>query len=342
MKRYITKLLAGENLSREEAREAMDLVLDNGATPAQISAYLVLLRAKGETVDEISGSADMMKEKALHIHPMRGDYVDLVGTGGDGANTFNISTTAAFVAAGAGAPVAKHGNRAISSKSGSTDVLEALGVEVNLSPEEVERCINEIGIGFMFARSFHPKMKTVAGVRQELGQRTLFNILGPISNPSDAKYQALGIFNADLTEPIAKAMLDMGVVRGMTFNCDGVDELTTAGVNRISEIANGSVKTYETTAEDYGLTAACFDDLAGGTAQENAGITREILAGEKSPRRDTVLLNAAAALYIQGTASDMIDGVKRAAEAIDSGAAAQKLADLAALTQTIRQEKQGA
>ena len=338
MRKVIQKLIKGQHLTQQEARNAMDKVLDNGASPAQVSAYLMLLRAKGETVEEIIGSADMLKEKAFHIQPRVGNYVDLVGTGGDGANTFNISTTAAFVTAGAGVPVAKHGNRAISSRSGSVDVLEALGIYVDLSPEQVERCVEQNGIGFMFARSFHPKMKTVSGVRAELGVRTIFNILGPLSNPSNAKYQVIGVFDAALTQPLAEAMMGMGVERGMVFSCQGVDELTTVHKNHVSEIRNGQVSSYTIDALQYGLQKATFDDLAGGTAQENALITRSILEGQTGPRRDTVLLNAAASIYVQGTARNMKEGVEMAATAIDNGAAKAKLDAVVAFSNSCKQE----
>lgn len=338
MKAIIKKLSVSQDLTREEAEQAMDQVLDNGATLAQISAFLTLLRMKGETVDEIVGCAQVMKQKALHIHPHRANYVDLVGTGGDGSNTFNISTTSAFVVAGANVPVAKHGNRAISSRSGSTDVLEALGVSVMLTPEQVAQCVDEVGIGFMFARAFHPSMKNVAVVRGDLGIRTIFNILGPISNPSDARCQVIGVYKEELVHPLASAMMEMGVERGVVMCSNGIDEFTTLGNTVMSEIRNGKVTDTILDPTNYGFAIADKKDIAGGTAEENAAITKLILAGEKGARRDTVLLNAGITIYVQGSAESIQDGIEQAAKSIDSGAAAQKLEDLIQLTQSMKAE----
>ncbi|MDP4152187.1 MAG: anthranilate phosphoribosyltransferase [Bacillota bacterium] len=335
IKTAIQKLVTGENLSRKEVIGAMDMVMGGGATPAQISAFLTALRMKGETIEEITGCAQVMKNKATHIQPNVNAYIDLVGTGGDGVNTFNISTTAAFVAAAAGVPIAKHGNRAISSRSGSIDVLEALGINVMLPPEKVQLCVEKCGIGFMFARTFHPAMKNVSVVRGELGIRSVFNILGPISNPSDAKRQVIGVFDKTLTHPIANVMLNMGVERGMVLCCEGIDELTTTAPNTVSEIKDGKIFDYIITASDLGFHDASAGDIKGGTAEENAAITLSILGGEKGAKRDTVLMNAGAAIYIAGFADSLENGIKAAAEAIDSGKALGKLKEVVKFTNEI-------
>lgn len=335
MKEIIRKLVDGDDLSRQEAMYAMDQVLDSGATLAQISAFLTLLRVKGETVEEITGCAQMLKQKAIHIHP-KGDYVDLVGTGGDGANTFNISTTAAFIVAGAGIRVAKHGNRAISSRSGSTDLLEALGVNIEITPEQVTQCVDEVGIGFMFARTFHKSMKNVNIVRSELGIRTIFNILGPISNPSDAKCQVIGVFSKDLVHPLAEGMMNMNVEKGIVMCCDGIDEFTTVSPTAMSQIIDGHVVDAILNPADYGFQQATLEDITGGTAMENAKITMKILKGEKSARRDTVVLNAGMTIYAQGLADKIEMGIEKAEESIDTGMALDKLDELIQLTQNMK------
>ena len=335
IKSAIQKLVVKQDLTKEEAMQAMDMVLDNGATYAQISAFLTSLRMKGETIDEITGCALTMKHKAAHIHPTVSGYIDLVGTGGDGINTFNISTTSAFVVAAAGVPVAKHGNRAISSRSGSVDLLEALGVNVMLEPEQVEQCVEAIGLGFMFAKTFHKSMKHAALVRSELGIRTIFNILGPISNPSDAKTQVIGVFDKALTNPLAHAMMNMGVERGFVMNCEGIDEFATVGANQVSEIKDGLVMDYVLPPEHLGFERASVEDIRGGTAVENAQITRDILGGAKGPKRDTVLLNAGASIYAGRRADTIAQGIEMAREAIDSGAALKKLEQVIEMSNSI-------
>lgn len=326
IKEAIAKLVNGENLTLEEARKATDDILSDKATNAQISAYLTALRVKGETVDEIVGCAITVKDKASHIRPNCGKYVDFVGTGGDGTNTFNISTTAAFVIAAAGIPVAKHGNRAVSSKSGSADVLEKLGVNIMLEPNQVEDCIEKAGIGFMFARTFNKSMKNVGAVRSELGVRTVFNVLGPLSNPSDASMQIVGVYDRNLTNPLANVMLKMGVERGMVVNgiSNGMDEISTISETAISEIKDGTVTDYIISPEEMGLKRAKESEILGGTAEENAEITISILKGEKGAKRDIVLLNSAAAFYCGGKAESLKDGINAAAEIIDSGKAYEK------------------
>lgn len=329
----IKKITSFENLTFNEAKAAMDDIFSGNATPAQISAFLIGLKMKGETIDEIGGCAATMRDKADGIRP-RGNYIDCVGTGGDGANTFNISTTCAFVISAAGVPVAKHGNRAISSKSGSADVLETLGVNITANQETVKKCVEEIGVGFMFARTFNPCMKYVNGVRGELGIRTIFNILGPLSNPSGAKIQVIGVFDKNLTEPIANAMLKTGIERGMVMSGveDGLDEFSTYEDTQVSEIKDGKVITYTVSPEQFGIKRALSEDIKGGSAEENAKITLDILNGKQGAQRDIVLLNSAAAIYCGGKASSIEDGLLKAAEAIDSGRAAKQLELLAKLS----------
>lgn len=330
IKEAISKVVEGKNLTLDEAKDVMRIMLGGEATQAQIGSFLTALRIKGETIDEIVGCATVMQELAEHVKPKTDiNYIDLVGTGGDGANTFNISTTAAFVAAGAGVPIAKHGNRAISSRSGAADVLEALGINIMLEADKVERCIEEVGMGFMFAQIFNKAMKNVGQARKDMGIRTIFNILGPVSNPSNAKGAVIGVYSENLTEPLAKAMAAMGVERAVVVCGNGsMDEITNVGATRISEIKNGQVTTYEIKPSDFGIPYADAKDIAGGTCEENAKITNDILAGVKGPKRDIVLLNAGAAIYVAGIADTIAEGIKRAEESIDSGAAAKVLEKL--------------
>jgi anthranilate phosphoribosyltransferase len=319
-------VLAGRSLTADEAAAAMTVIMDGEATPAQIGALLTALRMKGESVEEIAGFARVMRARSLRITPDAAPLVDTCGTGGARLKTFNVSTTAAFVVAGAGVAVAKHGNRAASSKSGSADVLEALGVDITREPEAVRRCIEAVGVGFLFAQRFHPAMKHAAPVRRELGIRTVFNILGPLTNPAGAPCQVMGVYAPALTEPLARVLGLLGsrrafVVHGMA----GLDEWSTVGVTRVSELRDGQVTTREMTPGDVGLPEATIDDLTGGLPEENAAITRRILAGEGGPRRDIVLLNAAAALVAAGVVEVIPDGIQRAAVSIDSGAAIAKL-----------------
>ncbi len=331
----IAKLFEHKSLTLEEAFEAMDTIFSGNATPAQIGAYLAALRMKGETADEIAGSAKAMRSKALPVQVRSDRIVDVVGTGGDRSGTFNISTTAAFVVAGAGAPVAKHGNRAASSQSGSADVLAALGVKVDLHPEQVGRCIDEIGIGFMFAQTHHPAMKHAAGPRRELGARTIFNILGPLTNPAGAKRQLLGVYSGALTGLIADTLRELDSIHVLVVNgASAVDELVLDGVNKVSELNNGAVTHYEFSAQHYGLTHAGVDELGGGTPEFNAAITRSVLEDAATPaRRDVVLLNAGAALYAADVATDIGSGIGLARESIRSGQALAKLEALIAHSQ---------
>lgn len=323
MKELIAKVVEGKDLTEEEAKKGMEILLSGEATQAQIGSFLTALRMKGETLEELVGFASVLRDKAETISPQVGNYVDLVGTGGDCTYTFNISTTSAFAVAAAGLPVAKHGNRSISSKSGAGDVLEELGVNIMAEPATVERCVNEAGIGFMFAQLFNKSMKYVGQARKEMGVRTVFNILGPLANPSRAKNMVVGVYSPMLTEVVAKAMARLGVERAFVVSgADNMDEITLTGTTTISEIQDGEVKTFQFTPEEVGLKTCSLEELRGGDGKENAKITKAILSGEeKGPKRDIVLLNAGATLYVGGIAKDIKEGIKLAAEVIDSGKA---------------------
>ncbi|MCM1258184.1 MAG: anthranilate phosphoribosyltransferase [Roseburia sp.] len=334
MKEVISKAVSGENLTEEEAKHAMDVMLSGEATQAQIGAFLTALRMKGETVDELTGFASVLRDKADTISPKSKVYVDLVGTGGDSTYSFNISTTSAFVAAGAGLPIAKHGNRSISSKSGAGDVLEALGVNIMAEPSLVEKCVDEAGIGFMFAQLFNKSMRFVGQARSELGIRTVFNILGPLANPSRAKYMVVGVYDPQITEKIAVVMSRLGVERAFVMSgADNMDEFTITGETIVSEIDHGKVTTFKVTPEQFGLKRGTLEDLRGGDGAENAKITLSILSGEeKGPKREIVLLNAGATLYIAGMADSIQAGIAMAAESIDSGKAKKVLDKLVEMT----------
>jgi len=316
---------AGGSLTRDQAHTVMGLIMDGGATPAQVGALLMGLRLRGETVDEVTGFALAMREHATHVQCQRTPLVDTCGTGGDGLGTFNISTTAAFVAAGAGAVVAKHGNRAASSHCGSADVLAELGVRLDLAPDDVARCVDDIGIGFLFAQALHPAMKHAAGPRRELGVRTVFNILGPLSNPAGATRQVLGVGSASLMALVAEVSAALGTVRAFVVHGGGMDEITTLGPTTVVEVRDGMTRQYDLCPEDLGLAPATLMDLAGGTPAENADILLRVLSGEPGPRRDVVLLNAAAAIAAADLASSLAEAVPIAQESIDSGAALAKL-----------------
>lgn len=329
----IARLAEGTALAREEARDVMREIMSGEATPAQVAAFITALRIRGETPAVIAGCAEAMREKLTPVPAGTGAVVDTCGTGGDGAHTFNISTAAAFVAAGAGAVVAKHGNRSVSSQCGSADVLSALGVNVNAPAETMARCLQEIGLAFLFAPLLHPAMKFAIGPRREIGIRTVFNILGPLSNPAGARHGVLGVYHRDLVPVIARAAADLGAVRMFVVHgCDGLDEITLTGPTFVGEVRDGRVESYEVAPEDAGLDRCRQEDLKGGDAPANAGILRGVLRGERGPRRDIVTLNAAAALMAAGLASGFRDGAAKAAASIDSGAALAKLDRLVALT----------
>lgn len=341
---------SGESLSRTEAREVMAEVLSGKCSDAQIAALLTALRMKGETVEEIVGFAEAIRAAAAPLPIANADalavsgtgrdalipedsdtsLVDTSGTGGDASGTFNISTVTALVAAGAGVRVAKHGNRSISSKCGSADVVEALGVNIQVTPERAAKCLREIGICFLYAPNLHPAMKQVQGVRRELRMRTMFNLLGPLTNPARASGQVVGVYAVDLVEKLAEALSMLGLRRALVVHgADGLDEITITGKTRIAEAREGVVRTYEVEPEEFRMQRGKLQDLAGGDAAENAGIIRAILRGEKSPRRDVVILNAAAALVAAGKADHIADAVPLAAQSIDSGKASEKLEALA-------------
>lgn len=337
IKEAIARLVVGEGLAQDEAEGVMDEIMNGEATPSQIGAFLVALRMKGETADEIAGCARAMRAHATKVVTSRGNIVDTCGTGGDGAGTFNISTVTAFVVAGAGVAVAKHGNRSISSRCGSADVLEAAGVNIDLGPEEMGRCIDEAGIGFLFAPRLHPAMKHAAGPRREMAIRTIFNVLGPLSNPASASRQLLGVYADDLTEVLAGVLDMLGTKHALVVHgSHGLDELSTAGPSKITEVRSGRTRTYSLSPEQLGFSRCGLADLRGGSAAENVAIMKSLLKGERSARRDTVLLNSAAALLVGGKASNLAHGVELAAESIDSGQALQKLEHLASLSQSLK------
>jgi anthranilate phosphoribosyltransferase len=336
IQRAIDLLSRYGHLQDDEAEAVMNQIMTGGATDAQIGAYLMALRMKGETPDEITGSARAMRANAQQVlTQIDGDLLDTCGTGGDKSGTFNISTTVAFVAAGAGAHVAKHGNRAASSKCGSADVLGELGVNLDLTPEQVGQCINEVGIGFLFAPKLHPAMKHAIGPRRQMGVRTIFNILGPLTNPAGAQRQLMGIFAADLTDMVAHVLGKLGSKSAMVVSgYGGLDELTTTGPNHVSHYKDGTVRTYEFDPRDYGFPGANIADLLGDEAPLNARILKDILSGElRDAKRDVVVLNAGAALLAAGIVDDLEVGIQRAAEIIDSGAALAKLESLVAYSQ---------
>ncbi len=331
-KAFIAKVATRKSLTLDEASEAFEIMMSGKATSSQIGGFLMALRVRGETVDEITGAARIMRAKATHVVAPEG-AIDTCGTGGDAKGTHNISTCVAFVVAGAGVPVAKHGNRSVSSKSGSADVLAALGVNLNVTPQTVADCVSEAGVGFMFAPAHHAAMKHVGPSRVELGTRTIFNLLGPLSNPANTKRQVVGVFSRDWLEPLAHVLKNLGsehvwVVHGS----DGLDELTTTGPSFVAELRNGEVSSFEVSPEDIGLALAKVDDLKGGDAEQNAEAIRHVLLGENSAFRDIVILNAAAVLLVAGKADTLKDGATLAADSIDSGQARGCLDALVALT----------
>ena len=326
IKEAILKLAKKEDLTYDEAEKVMDEIMSGEATPVQMSAYLTALSLKGETIDEITASASGMRAHCIKLlHDM--DVLEIVGTGGDGSNSFNISTTASMVISAGGVPVAKHGNRAASSKSGAADVLEALGVKITLTPERSAEILKKIGICFLFAQNYHIAMKYVAPIRKELGIRTVFNILGPLSNPAGANMELMGVYDEALVVPLAQVMANLGVTRGMVvFGQDKLDEISMSAPTIVCEIKDGTFTSYELIPEQFGYARCQKEELVGGTPAENAEITRKILSGEeKGAKRKAVCLNAGAALYIAGKAESMKAGVKMAEELIDSGAALTKL-----------------
>jgi len=346
----VRALVDRKDLSRIEAAAAMEAIMSGAATNAQIAAFLTALRMKGETVEELIGFAQVMRQKAVKVRTRAGEVmgatgtdremlIDTAGTGGDASGTFNVSTATAFVVAGAGLKVAKHGNRSVSSLCGSADVVETLGINIELPPAKVARCVDEVGIGFLYAPLLHTAMKHVMAARREMGIRTVFNMLGPLTNPAGANAQVIGVYSDALTEPLARVLAELGTLRAFVVHgADGLDEISNTGPSHISEVHEGVVRSSSVRPEDFGLPRASIQELRGGDREENAEIIRQVLAGEAGARRDIVLMNAAAALVVGGKARDFKEGVALAAQSIDSGAAAAKLAGLIALSQRLANE----
>lgn len=325
IKEAIIKLTNKENLSYEEAKAVMNEIMSGEASDVQKSAYLTALTMKGETIDEITGSAEEMRNHAVQLSH-EGDVLEIVGTGGDKSDSFNISTTSSLVIASAGVPVAKHGNRAASSKSGAADVLESLGVNITISPRKSAELLQNIGICFLFAQSYHTAMKYVGSIRKELGIRTIFNILGPLANPASANLQVMGVYDESLVEPLAKVLSSLGVKRALVvYGQDRLDEISASAETSVCEVKDGTFKSYTISPEQFGLTRCKKEELTGGTPDENAAITKAVLAGEQGARRTAVVLNAGAGLYVAGKADSIEAGVRLAEELIDSGKAEKKL-----------------
>lgn len=331
LKRFISKAAGGEPLSRDEAREAFDVMMSGDATPSQIGGFLMALRVRGETVDEIVGAVATMRSKMVPVVAPAG-AIDIVGTGGDASGSYNVSTAAAFVVAGAGVPVAKHGNRALSSKAGTADALSALGVNLDLAPEGISACIAEAGLGFMFAPSHHSAMRHVGPSRVELGTRTIFNLLGPLANPAGVKRQLLGVFAPEWVVPLAEVLRDLGSETVWVVHGAGLDEMTTTGITNVAILDKGTIRTVEIDACDLGMDRVTLDDLRGGDGVHNAAALREVLMGARNPYRDITLLNAGAALVIADKAEALREGMDMAALSIDSGAALAALAKLVAVS----------
>jgi anthranilate phosphoribosyltransferase len=328
LKSIIGKLATGATLTREEAASAFDSMMSGEATPSQMGGLLMALRVRGETVEEITGAVSAMRSKMVRVAAPP-EAVDIVGTGGDGSGSVNVSTCASFIVAGAGVPIAKHGNRALSSRSGAADVLASLGVKIDIRPEHVGRCVKEAGIGFMFAPSHHPAMKNVGPTRVELATRTIFNLLGPLSNPAGVKRQMVGVFSRQWVQPLAQVLKNLGAeLIWVVHGSDGLDEITLAGPTFVAALENGTIRTFEVTPEEAGLSRYGSETLKGGDAEANATALRQVLDGQPSPYRDVALLNAAAALIVAGKAKTLKEGVAIGAKSLDSGAAAGRLKQL--------------
>ncbi|MCB1384007.1 MAG: anthranilate phosphoribosyltransferase [Notoacmeibacter sp.] len=331
LKQAIAKVADGASLSAEESRAAFDIMMSGEATPSQIGGFLMALRVRGETVDEISGAVATMRAKMLPVDAPA-DAIDIVGTGGDASGSYNVSTCAAFITAGCGVPVAKHGNRALSSKSGAADVLMALGVNIEVGPDVISRCIREAGVGFMFAPAHHSAMRFVGPSRVELGTRTIFNILGPLSNPAGVKKQLIGVFSPRWLTAIAEVLRDLGSQSLWVVHGDGLDEMTTTGATSVVSLKDGAITSFEVTPEAAGLPRAAMADLKGGDGAHNAAALRAVLEGKPSAYRDIALLNAGASLVVAGKAGDVREGVEQAAQSVDNGAALAALERLVAVS----------
>lgn len=331
LKPYIAKVAAGLALDREEARGAFEIIMSGAATPSQIGGFLMALRVRGESVDEIYGAVGSMRARMLPVEVPK-DAIDIVGTGGDGTGTYNISTLAAIITAGAGVPVAKHGNRALSSKAGTADALSCLGVRLDIAPADISRCVREAGLGFMFAQLHHPAMKHVGPSRVELGTRTIFNLLGPLSNPGGVKRQLLGVFSPQWLVPLAEVLRDLGSESVWVVHGSGLDEITTTGPTQVAALEDGQIRTFELTPADFGLPQVALDDIRGGDGAYNAAALLSVLGGVHMPYRDVALANAAAALVVAGKAETLADGMAKAREALESGRAGIVLERLVAVS----------
>jgi anthranilate phosphoribosyltransferase len=331
LKPFIAKIASRQALTRQEASDAFEILMSGEASMAQVGGFLMGLRVRGETVDEIAGAVSIMRQKMVVVDAPE-DAIDIVGTGGDGTNTYNISTLAAIIVAGAGVPVAKHGNRALSSKSGTADALSQLGVKLDIDPDTISRCIREAGIGFMFAQIHHPAMRHVGSARVELGARTIFNIVGPLSSPARVKKQLFGVYSPEWLVPGAEALRDLGLTSAWVVHGSGLDEITTTGPSLVAALKDGEITTFELTPADFGVETVSLDAIRGGDGTVNAAALRDVLGGAKTPYRDVALCNAAASLIVAGKASDVTEGMHLASQSLDGGGAARALEALIAIS----------
>lgn len=331
LKPFIAKIAARQPLTRQEASDAFEILMSGEASMAQVGGFLMGLRVRGETVDEIAGAVSIMRQKMVPVDAPE-DAIDIVGTGGDGTNTYNISTLAALIVAGAGVPVAKHGNRALSSKSGTADALSQLGVKLDIEPDLISRCVREAGIGFMFAQLHHPAMRHVGPARVELGARTIFNIVGPLSSPARVKKQLFGVYSPEWLIPGAEALRDLGLTSAWVVHGSGLDEITTTGPSQVAELKDGEIRTFELTPGDFGVATVSLDAIRGGDGAVNAAALRDVLGGAKTAYRDVALCNAAASLIVAGKASDVTEGMHLASQSLDTGSAARALETLIAIS----------
>lgn len=337
LKPFIAKIATRQPLTRQEASDAFEILMSGEASMAQVGGFLMALRVRGETVDEIAGAVSIMRQKMVPVDAPD-DAIDIVGTGGDGTNTYNISTLAALIVAGAGVPVAKHGNRALSSKSGTADALSQLGVKLDIEPDMISRCIREAGIGFMFAQLHHPAMRHVGPARVELGARTIFNIVGPLSSPARVKKQLFGVYSPEWLIPGAEALRDLGLTSAWVVHGSGLDEITTTGPSQVAELKNGEIRTFELTPDDFGVATVSLDAIRGGDGAVNAAALRDVLGGAKTAYRDVALCNAAASLIVAGEAGDVTEGMQLASQSLDTGSAARALETLIAISNSGAQE----
>lgn len=336
LKPFIAKIATRQPLTRQEASDAFEILMSGEASMAQVGGFLMGLRVRGETVDEIAGAVSIMRQKMVPVEAPA-DAIDIVGTGGDGTNTYNISTLAALIVAGAGVPVAKHGNRALSSKSGTADALSQLGVKLDIEPDLIARCIREAGIGFMFAQLHHPAMRHVGPARVELGARTIFNIVGPLSSPARVKKQLFGVYSPEWLIPGAEALRDLGLTSAWVVHGSGLDEITTTGSSQVAELKDGEIRSFELTPADFGVETVSLDAIRGGDGVVNAAALRDVLGGAKTAYRDVALCNAAASLIVAGKAKDVTDGMHLASQSLDTGSAARALETLIAISNSATQ-----